>query len=280
MAALNTYSSISTLVNTVWADAMFVAREQGPMVGLVTTMGDIRGMAVRKNTKYGTATINQVDESDDLTSQALTPSTDQTLTPYEYGAQFFLTDQRLDSDIYNLRGDAATELGGAYGDKVDGYLSGLFSSLTGGTVGGTTTDFTWANFFGAITKARIAKIPRPWVMVLQPSQWHALATAVAPGVTVTNSPMIQDEVLRSFYVNTVAGIDVFVDGNIATAATVYGGLFHRSAIALDMRRAPRIEVERDASRRGYELNWSSVFAYGVWRPSRGICIDTAGTTPV
>jgi len=41
----------------------------------------------------------------------------------------------------------------------------------------------------------------------------------------------------------------------------------------------RIEPERDASLRGFELNASSVFAYGVWRPQYGIAINTAGTAP-
>src|SRR5512146_3547689 len=99
--AFNTYSNISDFVNTVWEDSMLVLREQGPMLGLVTQFSDRTGMALRKNAKYGTATINQISESDDLTSQALTPSVESTLTPYEYGAQFFLTDQRLESDIYN-----------------------------------------------------------------------------------------------------------------------------------------------------------------------------------
>ena len=43
------------------------------------------------------------------------------------------------------------------------------------------------------------------------------------------------------------------------------------ALALDMRRAPRLEPERDASRRGYELNLSAVYAHGVWRPKFGVC---------
>jgi hypothetical protein len=242
-------------------------------------MGDQSSMAVRTNAKYGTATLNQIGESDDLTSQALTPSTESSLTPYEYGAQFFMTDQRLASDIYNLRTDAAAELGGAYGEKVDIQLSGLFSSLTAGTIGTGGTNLTWATLLGAFTKARIAKIPRPWYCVLSPAQYHCLGTAIAPGVTVTNSPMIQDDFMRQFYVNTVAGVDMFVDGNIATGTAVYGAVFHQTALAFDLRRAPRIEPERDASRRGWELNWTSIYAYGTWRPLRGIAILSAGTAP-
>lgn len=275
--AINTEADIAAFVNVVWADALLVARDNNVMLPLVTSFGDLQGLALRKNAKYGTATFNQIAEQDDLTSQAFTPSVDQTLTPYEYGAQFFITDSRMETDIFPLRGDASRELGAAYGQKIDTYLSGLFSSLTGGTCGGTTTDMKWATFLKGLTKMRRTLAPRPWRCVLSPEQYMCLGTAIAPGVTVTNAPELQDIFIRQYYVNTVAGVDIFIDGNIGTGATVYGGIFSPSAIALDMRRAFRLEPERDASRRGLELNVSSVFAYGVWRPQYGVAICTAGT---
>ena len=275
--AINTEANIAAFVNTVWADALLVARENNVMAPLITNFGDLTGLALRKNAKYGTATWNQVAEIDDLTSQAFTPSTDQTLTPYEYGAQFFFTDSRFESDIFAVRQDAAIELGRAYGQKIDGYLVSLFTSFTGGTAGGTTTNMKWASFLNARTQMQRALAPLPWRCVLSTEQYMCLGTTIAPGVTVTNAPQLQDEFIRQYYVNTIAGVDIYVDGNIGTGATVYGGMFSPSAIALDMRRAFRLEPERDASRRGIELNVSSVFAYGVWRPQYGVLISTAGT---
>ena len=275
----NTEADIATFVNTVWADALVIARENNIMQSLVYGMGDLQGLAVRKNTKYGTATFQTIAETDDLTSQSFTPSTDQTLTPYEYGAQFFITDSRLETDIYNVRADAALELGRSYGQKVDSLLVGLFPSFTGGTAGGTTTNMTWATFFAGISKLRRALAPQPWTCVLSPEQYQCLGTAVAPGVTQTNSPYIQDEFARRYWVNNVAGVDMFVDANITAAATVAGGMFSSNALALDMRRPFRLEPERDASRRGLELNVSSIFAYGVWRPQYGVVLVTAGTAP-
>lgn len=276
----NTEANISTFVNTVWADALLVARENNVMAPLVTNLTG-EGLAVRKNAKYGTAIFQQIAETDDLASQTFTPSVDQTLTPYEYGAQFFVTDSRLESDIFNVRQDAAQELGAAYGQKIDGYLSGLFPSFTGGTATttGGTANMTWATFLSALTAMRRAQAPRPWVCVLTPEQYMCLGTAIAPGVSVTNAPTLQDEFIRQYYVNTIAGVDIYIDGNIAAAGSVAGGMFSKSAIALDMRRPFRLEPERDASRRGIELNVSSVFAYGVWRPQYGVVILSAGTAP-
>jgi hypothetical protein len=276
----NTEADIATFINTVWADALLVARENQVMTPLVTTFGDRQGLAVRKNAKYGTIVFNQIAETDDLTSQSLTPSVDQTLTPYEYGAQVFMTDSRIETDIYSYREDCMQEFGAAYGQKLDSYLAGLFSSFTGGTVGGTTTNMTWATFLAARTKMQRALAPQPWRCVLTPEQYMCLGTAIAPGVTVTNAPELQDEFIRRYYVNTIGGVDIFVDGNITAAATVAGGMFSPNAIALDMRRPLRIEPDRDPSKRGVELNASSVYAYGVWRPQYGVVILTAGTAPV
>ena len=106
-----------------------------------------------------------------------------------------------------------------------------------------------------------------------------MGTAIAPGVTVTNSPALQDEFTRQFFVGNVSGVDIFLDGNIAEGTSVFGAIFSRQAMALDTRRAPRIEYERDASRRGFELNASMVYAKGTWRPLFGVAINTAGTAP-
>jgi len=275
----NTAADINEFVNTVWEDSILVARDNNVMSGLVLNFGDRQGLALRKNAEYGTVVFNQIAETDDLSSQTFTPSVAQTLTPYEYGAQFFLTDSRLETDIYAARQDASQELGAGYGQSVDKNLAGLFSSLTAGTVGAAGSNFTWANFFAAITKMRRALAPRPWVCVLLPEQWHCLGTAIAPGATVTNSPYIQDEFLRQFFVANVSGVDIFTSANITTGTSVFGGMFSRNALALDMRRPFRVEPERDASRRGFELNASSIYAYGAWRPQYGVAINTAGTAP-
>jgi hypothetical protein len=280
MASFNPSTDITTYIQTIYEDAMLVARDNNVMRGLVKTYGDRQGLAARSNSNYGTATINQINELDDLASQALTPSVAQTLTPYEYGAQFFLPDSRIESDPNDLRSDASTELGAAFGQKLDTLLASVFSGFTAGTAGAAGSNMTWAIFFTAMTQLRRALAPRPWVSVLTPEQWHCMGTAIAPGVTVTNSPMIQDEFMRQFFVANVAGVDIFTTANVAVGTSVFGGMFSRGlAVALDIRRAPRLEPDRDPSRRGIELNLSSVFAYGKWKPEYGVAINTAGTAP-
>lgn len=78
----------------------------------------------------------------------------------------------------------------------------------------------------------------------------------------------------------IYGVDVFVTSNIpVTSNNARGLMFSREALALDVRRAPRLEPERDASRRGWELVMSAVYAHGTWRPEWGVQIFTDATTP-
>ena len=44
------------------------------------------------------------------------------------------------------------------------------------------------------------------------------------------------------------------------------------AIAYDLRRDVRLEPERDASKRAWELNLTMMYAHGVWRPLWGVQI--------
>jgi len=61
-----------------------------------------------------------------------------------------------------------------------------------------------------------------------------------------------------------------------------GGMFAKEALAFDLRRALRIEPQRDASRGGggWELNATMIYAQGVYRPQYGVRLvgtSTIGT---
>lgn len=282
--AFNTYSNISGFVNTVYEDALLVARDTNLATQLVTVYNDRTGMALRKNQEYGTVTINTIGETDDLVGQAFTPSALSTLTPYEYGAQFSLTDQRLESDPFGVRQDAAVELGAGMAESIDVNVFSNFSSLTGGTVGDLGSPMTWAYFYSALSRLRNAKVPLNRVIcVMHPYHWNDLAQAVSVASSAANNTpeYVRQQVARSYYVQSMSGVDIFVSANVplSGATAAYWAMFNPLALAYDERRAPRIEPERDASRRLWELNLSSVYAHGTWRPKWGILGYADATAP-
>jgi hypothetical protein len=282
MPQLNTAGDISSFVNPIFDGALLIARDNNVMLPLVKFFGDRSGTALRQNSQYGGATINTIGESDDLLSQAFTPASIAQLKPLEAGGQYFLTDLRRESDPFSVQADASMDLGLATATKMEVDMVATFKSFTGGTIGAAGTVSSWGQVAAGIAVLRAQKAPMPYSLVLHPFQWHPLAKAILPGVALTNVPAATlDEFQRKFYVGTMTGADIFITSNIAGGGTntAYGGLFARPAIAFDLRRAPRLEPERDASRRGYELNMTTVYAAGVWRPLFGVTMLFDCSTP-
>lgn len=287
--ALVTEAAIAAFVNPVFEDALFIARDNNVMLGAVTQFNDRQGLGLRQNSQYGTATINTIGETDDLTSQTFTPASIATITPTEAGAQFFVTDSRVESDPFGVRTDAATELGMATTSKIEQDLIHQFTSFTGGSVLSPGTAPTWANIQGLLALLRAQRAPFPYACVMHPYHWTSLGSAAAVGATVTNAPNFQDAVMQKYYVGSMGPVDFFITSNVeSSGGTVVGatgagtaviGMFSQQALAIDWRRPPRLEPERDASRRGLELNISTVYGVAAWRPLFGAYAYAAATKP-
>ncbi len=274
MASLNPSSDISAFINTIFEASILVARDNNVMTGLVRTFNDRTGVATRQNSQYGGLTVNSIGETDDLVGQAFTPSSIATLTPSEAGGQYFLTDTRVESDPFTVRNDAAQDMGLAMATKMETDLISTFTSFTGGTVGTAGSAITWGHIFAMEAQLRAQKAPYPYFLAVHPYQWQPLAKAasVASSSATNAAPSLLEEVNSMFFVKQVGGVFIFTTSNIPTITgdDAYVGMWSRDAIGLDIRRQPRIEPERDASRRGTELNLSTLYAKGVWRPTFGV----------
>jgi len=270
-------------VSQVYEDALFVARARNVMAGLVTSFTDRGGDESRANLEYPQATAQEVGENDDYSNPAqLTKTQLANLTPVEKIAQAIVTDRRISSDPQRARDDASKELGEALADNVESNLLGVFDDFTGGTIGAAGTVMTWGHFFAARTKLAGSKVPGPYACVLHEYQWHNLAKAASVAGSQTNAAAgLLDEVNRRFYVGTVGDVDIFTSANIGIDASddAFGGMFNRAALAIDWRRMPRLEPERDASKRAWELNFTAHYAHGVWRPTFGVALKFDATAP-
>lgn len=273
MASLNPSSNITAFINTIFEASILVARDNNVMTGLVRVFNDRTGVATRQNSQYGGLTVAAIAETDDLTGQAFTPASIATLTPAEAGGQYFLTDTRVESDPFAVRNDASQDMGGAMATKMETDLIGNFAGFTGGTVGAAGSAITWGHVFAMEARLKARMAPYPYYLVLHPYQWFPLAKAASVAGTNTNAPQsLLEQVNSAFFVRQAGGISIFVSGNVSIDSSddAVVGMWSRDAMALDIRRQPRIEPERDASRRGWELNLSTIYAEGVWRPTFGI----------
>lgn len=269
-------------IDQLYADAVFVARAENVMHGLVTVYGDQAGDQPRTLPEYPRVAAQEVAETDDFTADTeLTKTALATLTPLEAMAQVVLTDRRIETDASNARSDASIELGEAIADKMESDLIAAFADLTGPEIGDGTAAITWGAVFAARARLAGAKVNGPYALVLHPYQWHPLAEAASVAGAQTNaSAGLLDEVNRAYFVASVAGVDVFVSANVPIASdAAVAAMFARDAIALDIRRAPRLEPERDASARTWELNMSVKYAAGAWRKAHGLQLNYTAALP-
>jgi hypothetical protein len=290
MAQLNVFSDVSAIANNVQEDATFVLRKTAVVQNLVETFRDMSGGNPRVGYAYSSGSVQTVAETDDLASQAFTPSADQTLTPIEIGLQFFIGDLRAESSgnlPESVLTDAARELGFAAADQVEDHIVSDLASLTGGTIGAAGTAITWGYMSAAISVARnINKTAlKPLVSVIHGFQAELLASAAnIAGASLAQAPGFTEQMTRqgggAALFATFAGVpiwQVYADPDGSDDFT--GGVFPREALALDWRRPIRIRGERDESRRGIELNMSAVYAHGVWKPERGVQMIFDATAP-
>ncbi len=270
MANESTYTSMSGLVNAIWQTALLAASEQSVMVNIVRGFGDSNSSTPRKWAAYSGGTVQTIAESTDMAAQTFTPAVAGTLTPVQYGMAYFLTDQRINSDPFGAQRDAGLDLGRVLAAHVDTALVGNFASLTGGTVGTAGGTITWANIQRAVAYVRTAFGPGPFRCVLHPTQWYYL-TSASSVPALLQSQKLMDQIGSDYYQASWAGVDFFTDANITSGTAAVGALFSEDAIAYDLRRALRIEPQRDASRAGggYELNATMIYAHGVYRPTFG-----------
>jgi len=75
--------------------------------------------------------------------------------------------------------------------------------------------------------------------------------------------------------------DYFVAGPLISATNddAVGGIFTPKAIVLDTRRPPRLEAERDASARAWELNMTAGYAYGIQKQDYGVGYTSDASEP-
>lgn len=279
--AISKVSDLNSLFNSIFEDALFVAREQNLMVNLVTNYS-ARGWMDRKVSIYPEIVAESVGEGEDFSNPTTFDKTVlATLTPAEIMAQVVLTDRRIETDPDDARRDASLELGNAIATKIDKDILAEFANFTNG-LGSAGNSLTINIVAAGISQLRNANAPNPLYCVLHPYGWHDIWDEL--GTPATNLAFLGDvanEALRSFFVGSWLNISWFTSANIAVDASddAVSGLFNPQSLAFDSRKAPLMEPERDASLRAWELNISAGYADGVRRDAFGRKLTHDATAP-
>jgi len=230
------------------------------MMGLVTqyNIANEAGKTVQIP-KYPAIAAADLTEGTDMSSTTVSTSS-VTVTVGEVGAQVVLTDMAA-FGAGNPAVELGTVLGNAIATKMDTDLIGLFTGFTA-SVGAAGQELTAVDLFKAAATLRAAKVTGNIVAVIHPFQAYSIKSSLTNTFADPNGGDIQNEAMRTGYVGTVAGIDVYESANIAvTGSDAIAAVFAPEALAIAMKRDFGIESQRDASLRAFELNATA--AYGV-----------------
>jgi len=249
------------------------------MPGLVQTFTDQTGRQARRGDKYSAGTVGTVAEATDLTTlQSFDRTAFGTVTPAEIGNAYLITDARLESDnVPSIMSDLLESNGYVFAKKLDTDLIGAFTSFNGGSVGTAGSALTWDTLVKAEAIAVAAGIPGPYNVVLHPYSAVQLQLGRANAVPLTVEPLLR--AASQFYVGTFMGMGIYRAPLMTGGTAVTNALFSRKAAALDLRRAFRQELQRDASKRAWEVITTMVYATGAWRTDYGVKIVADASTP-
>ena len=252
------------------ASALYFAEVPG-LSGLVAKK-DLTGMPtlVARFPIYDKVSSTAIAENTDFTTNSqIDTSATVDVTVSEHAIKFTITDLANDASRDTIA--QASGEGGIVGQmaaeatqrRQDQDIAALFSGFNSST-GSNSGAITSTLLITAIGQLDIDSIPRaPRVTVLHPFQWRTLIPVFDESNTY--GPQGQQVVTTGMVSSNLYGASLFVTANVATAtvssSTVYAGaVMHPSAIALATKGPlPKMEAERDASLRGFE-----VVATGVW----------------
>lgn len=278
---ITTTADLNGLFNTIYERALFVAREQSVMAPLVRPYSAVGWMARKVTIRPQITAVSKPEGVDFVAPTDFGKTLLATLTPGMIMAQVILTDEDRDTDPDSARDDAAQELGSAMSTKIDVDLCSTFTSLT--DIGpGAGQAATLAKFAVGVSRLRANHAPNPVYNVLHPYHWHDIWVEL--GQPASNKALLGDianEALRSYFVGDWLNCMWFTDANIDVDGSddAVSGIFNPQAIALDTRKAPELEPERDASALAWELNMSAGYAYGVVRETFGFGYKADASVP-
>lgn len=148
--AVTTVSDLSSLFNTIYERARFVARHTTLMANLVELKSATGRMDRNISTRPTVTAVDVAEASDYNSPTTFGKSTLATLTPGEVIAQVTLTDADMETDPDGAQRDAEVEMGGAIGTKIDTDLVTDFTNFTTDKGAGAGSAFTIATLAAGI----------------------------------------------------------------------------------------------------------------------------------
>jgi len=271
MANETTTTSLNDLFANIVKEAIFTAQEKSLVRNLVTVYDMSNDPSTTLQVPvYSEPSASALTEGTDMTATEVTSSV-KTITVTEVGVQAALTDLMAQSTARDVAGDLGRILGEAVAKKMDEDLIGLFDGFST-SLGSTTTELTVAHVAQAAATLRANKFGGTPNMVIHPYQAYALKANLTNTFVNPNAGDLQNEAMRSGYVGQIAGVNVFESANVEIdgSGDSKGAIFVPEAVGLAVKWDIKVEPERNASLRGWELNATAAYGVGELQDGAGV----------
>ena len=276
MTITNT-TTLNDLLPSIVAEALFVASEKSIMRGLVRnyTLSAGQGKTVTVPI-YPKQTAAALTEGTAPSFTAV--STDgATLTVSEVGLTAQISDLAIMASASNVVADIGRLFGEAIARKMDADLLAKFDTFSG-YVGGVSTTATPALIFQAIAKLRSAgyDTANDCAIVLHPNVAYDVASTLTSTFAAPAS-MVGNDALRNGFMGLLGGVPVYQSSLVGATSASGGasgdyacGIFHKDALGLAMMQDIRIESQREATKRGFDIVGSAIYGVGELYDGAGI----------
>jgi hypothetical protein len=273
MALTNT-TTLNDLLPSIVAEALFVASEKSIMRGLVRnyTLAPGQGKTVTVPI-YPKVTAAGLTEA--TAPSSTTISTDgATLTVSEVGLLATVSDLAMMASASNVVADIGRLMGEAIARKIDADLLSNIKNFGTNTVGGATTTATPALIFKAIAllRAQGYDTSNDCAIVLHPNVAYDI-TSTLTSTFAAPASMVGNDALRNGFMGMLGGVPVYQSSlveNITSAGDYACGVFHKDALGLAMMQDIKIETQRQAGIRGYDIVGSAIYGHGELYDNAGV----------
>lgn len=264
--ASSTTTTLNDLLPSIVAEALFVVNERSIMRGLVRnySLGQGQGKTITVPI-YPKSTAADLTEGTALTASAVSTSS-AVLTLAEVGLMTSVSDMAMIASSSNVVSDIGRLFGEAIARKIDLDLTSKFATFSAG-LGDFTTAVTAAKVFEAVAKLRAQGYDTTQAaIILHPLVAYDLKSSITSTFAAPASA-IGNAALANGYIGTLAGCPVYETSNIAAhggnAGDFAGAVLHRDALGLAIQSDIKIETQRQAALRGWDIVGSAVYGTGI-----------------
>ena len=219
-------------------------------------------------------------EGNDYTTNFPMTTNKGAATISEVGKKFILTDlaeYSSSEDIVDAISDYARN---AIAQKIEYDFISLFAGLTTNYVGTTNTDITLAVLEEALYKLDNASAPYPWFIVLSPTVWYNLKTAIhaTSGAPANVGEIYKDKLMDMYFVSDFEGVPIYISRQIANdvSGDHICAAFSKEAFGFAYKWLMKIEKERDISLRATEFMATALYGFCEIVDEYGVKITADG----